>query len=465
MPKSPAAIFARLNNPNPPAATSPSLDKAVVLGGSIAGLLAARVLSDHAKTVVLIDRDDPGDSAEARAGVPQGPQIHVLMPGGLAQLERWYPGFTEQSLAAGARLSRREQRSWYVNGVAMARGSQAIMVTGSRPFIEAQIRRRTMELPNVKALTGRVTGLEFGADAITGVRYESGGEPGLESAEFVVDAMGRSSRLSEWLEEAGWPRPPVQRMKIDLNYATALFRTGNSDPDVNPIVAMNTLGTESDNGGVMIQIEGARWMIMLGGYVENRPGRTPEDFIRVCRQEFPAVFGRVAGHEMIDDVRTYRHAESMRRDFYALARMPARLIAMGDAVSSFNPIYGQGMSSAALHASCLSEYLRSGPDLAKRASAFFTLQKVVVDAAWGISTGADLALPHVHGPYPRNYWITRRIGKLVSAAAMVDPAFKSRFDEVTFMLRHPSSLATPGMLLRAIMINLRLGRRKLKAEG
>lgn len=456
MKHSPAAVFARLSDPNPPTVTPVVLDTAVVLGGSIAGLLAARVFCGHAATVIVIDRDDPGASSELRPGAPQGTQMHSLLPGGLVQLERWFPGFTEQALAAGARAAPPSARRFYFEGVRRAGGSQAMMLTGSRPFLEAQIRRHTLSLPNVKTVTARVTGLEFGAGAVTGVRYESGGQEGVERADFVLDAMGRSSRLSEWLAQAGWERPAVRRILVDLNYATALLRREDGDPEFNGVLALRSPARSAGVAGAAIsQLEGARWMIGMAGYADSRPGRTAEDLVRRCKTEFPQEFGQVAGKEILGEVRSFRHADSLRRDFHALTRMPARLAAMGDAVASTNPVYGQGMASAALQASCLSEYLRSDPDLSRSAREFFALQKVVVDAAWGIATGADLALPHVDGPYPRGYRLRRWINNQIRAASFLDPEIGRRLEEVTWMLKHPSSLAAPGTLIRAIRANRR----------
>jgi 2-polyprenyl-6-methoxyphenol hydroxylase-like FAD-dependent oxidoreductase len=466
MTDSPAAVFAQLSDPNPPAATSVVLDTAVVLGGSIAGLLAARVLSDHAATVVVIDKDDPGASTEPRPGVPQGSQIHALLPGGLVQLERWFPGFTDQTLAAGARPAPASVRRMYLDGARKVRGSQAMMLTGSRPFLEAQIRRHTLALPNIKTITARVTGLEFSPDAVTGVRYESGSEQGLEHADFVVDAMGRSSRLSDWLAQAGWPRPAVQRMPVDLNYATAVLQRGDGDPDISTVLALHSPGRSADvAGGAINQVEGARWMIVMWGYVSQRPGRTADDLIRLGTTQFPPEFGQVAGNEILGGIRSYRHADSVRRDFHGVARMSARLVATGDAVASFNPVYAQGMTAAALHASCLSQYLRSGPVLSRPAREFFALQKVVVDAAWDTSTSADLALPHVNGPYPRGYRLLRWISNQIVAASLLDPEIGRRFEEVTQMLKHPSSLAAPGTLIRSIMVNLQAAPRGPRARS
>jgi 2-polyprenyl-6-methoxyphenol hydroxylase-like FAD-dependent oxidoreductase len=198
---------------------------------------------------------------------------------------------------------------------------------------------------------------------------------------------------------------------------------------------------------------------MIGAHCDHRPVDTTADLIRLCRTRFPPEFGQVAANEVVDDVRTYRHPDSRGRDFHLLKRLPARLVAVGDAVASFNPIYGQGMASATLHASCLSEYLRSRPDLDKPARRFFDLQRVIVDAAWSVSTGIDLTRPHVNGAYPRFYRLRRWITGQVAAASVRDSDISRRFDEVAFMLKHPSALARPGILLRSIRVNRRVKNR------
>lgn len=456
MKHSPAAVFARLSNPNPPADTPVVLDTAVVLGGSFAGLLAARVLSDHAATVIVIDRDNPGTDFEPRPRTPQAAQVHSLLAGGLIQLERWFPGFTEQAVAAGAHPAPLSARRFYFEGRRRAGGSQAMMLTGTRPFFEAQIRRHTLSLPNVKTITARVTGLEFGAGAVTGARYESGGQEGVERADFVVDAMGRSSRLSEWLAQAGWERPPVRRTQVDLNYATALLRRGDGDPELSAVLALRAPAVSAGVAAAVLSwVEGDRWQLGMAGYVDCRPGHTAEDLVRRCKMEFPPEFGQVADNEILGEIRSFRHADSLRRDFHAPIRMPARLAALGDAVAASNPIYGQGIASAALQASCLSEYLRSDPDLSRPARGFFALQKVVVDAVWGIANGADLALPHVNGPYPRGYRLLRWINSQIRPASFLDPEIARQIEEVSWMLKHPSSMAAPATLIRAIRANRR----------
>ncbi|MEU2666843.1 FAD-dependent oxidoreductase [Micromonospora sp. NPDC007220] len=453
---SPARVLAALNAVRPPDQPSPVIGRAVVVGGSVAGLLAARVLSDYAESVVIVDRDDPHVTG-GRPGVPQGSQLHALLPGGFLQLERLFPGFRERAVAQGAIEAPPAARRNYLDGrLKVVVPDDADSLAGTRPLLEGLIREQVLRLPNVKTVTARATGLVCDGGVVTGVHCETGGATGVESGDLVVDAMGRSSRLSEWLEQAGWDRPALRRMTVDLNYATALFRRPEAEPEATVVLALHTARMSSDvAGAAFFAVEDGRWMAMMAGYGANRPGRTADDFVRRLREEFPPEFGEVAANEMLGEVQTYRHADSRRRDFHGLRRLPAGLVSVGDAVASFNPVYGQGMTAAALHAACLSAYLRSGPDLGAPARRFFALQKVVVDVAWSMSTSADLALPHVDGPYPRGYRLSSWASRQIVTATVTDVPTARRFNEVVSMLAHPSSLATPGVLLGALRANRR----------
>ena len=445
--------------------------RAVVLGGSMAGLLAARVLSDHCSEVLIIERDPGSDGGAARPGVPQGTQLHSLLPAGQAQLERWFPGFFAESAAEGSIEPGPDALRFYMNGALREKppvgGGQALINT--RPFLEQQVRRRVVAIDRVRVVPGRADGLTFDGDRVTGVtiRDDTGEPAGLE-ADLVVDATGRSSRLSDWLEAAGWPRPPMQRMGIRLNYASALFARAEPDRDAPVTIAHTTAarGRRPRIGGIL-PVEGGRWIVLIAGYADDRPDRDVEEFTRRCRDDFPEMFGRIAtSGRRLTDVVTYHQADSRRRDFDRLDRLPAGIIAAGDAVASFNPVYGQGMTSAALHASALSEHLRSAPDLNAPATAYFDRVRVVVDAAWEMSTFADLALPHVEGPYPKGYRLKSWIGDMIYEAAGTDQVVNDRLGLVTTMLAHPSALATPSVVLRALGTRLRgLARRPQPAAA
>nr|WP_063779346.1 hypothetical protein [Kibdelosporangium sp. MJ126-NF4]CEL19916.1 Gll1952 protein [Kibdelosporangium sp. MJ126-NF4]CTQ97140.1 Gll1952 protein [Kibdelosporangium sp. MJ126-NF4] len=454
MPESAGRVFARLSTDEPIANTEVVMGRAVVLGGSIAGLLAARVLSAHAESVVLIERDELPASAQRRRGTPHDGQLHTLMHGGRMQLERFFPGFGEQARAEGAIVSTAMNICAYADGVRKVSDGRMGLISSSRPFLESLIRRRTLDLPNVKVITCRAKGLVVEGNAVTGVRCATDSDEWVEEADFVVDATGRASKVGDWLADNGWQRPAMRRMAIDINYTTGLFTREPGDPELAAAIAYRTATSAPPRvaTAAITAIERDRWLITIANYGRQEPIRGVEEFRSLCAGQ-PPVYREATSGEPVGDLLTYRQAESRRRDFHLLRRFPARLISVGDAVASFNPVYGQGMSSAALHASALSDYLRSGPDLDEPAFRFFQLQRVVVDAAWQISTSADLARPDVHGPYPRGYrfssWL---VGQIVDAS-IVDQRTAVRFNSVTYMRTHPSTLIKPSTLVRAFRVN------------
>jgi 2-polyprenyl-6-methoxyphenol hydroxylase-like FAD-dependent oxidoreductase len=394
VPESPIAVFDRLTSVELPQRTPVLFDTACVLGGSIAGLLAARVLADHAHTVLIIERDQVNVERRPRAGVPQDRQGHGLLPGGLAQIERWLPGFTCEAQDLGGVLVGPGQQAVYLDGHRQVRSGDAQILMGSRPFLESRIRSRVLALPNVSALSAQATGLGYRNDAVSAVRYVADGVEDVMSVDFVVDAMGRASRLSEWVERAGYDRPRLQRLRTGINYATALFERSDKPDDLDLACALSQFSPRSSvdgsAAGAVNAIEGDQWLVMLMTYGDDQPSRSIEAFRSTCAK-MPPIFGEAVSGGVSREILTYHQADSRRRDFAGVRHFPVRLVSVGDAVASFNPVYGQGISSAALHASCLSQYLVGDPAFGMPAAEFFALQEVVVDAAWTISAGGDTA--------------------------------------------------------------------------
>ncbi|MFI6078725.1 FAD-dependent oxidoreductase [Actinoplanes sp. NPDC051343] len=445
--------FTAIGAVDPPDGQKTWLDTVVVLGGSIAGLLAARILSDHANRVLVVEWDDVRGGRGPRRGVPHGAQAHALLAGGARQLERWFPGFITGAVADGALIATAQQRLSYLDGMAKVHFPAADMLTTTRPFLEDQIRRRVLSLPNVNPVAGRAVGLEFSATAVTGVRILSDSIVNVvKSVDLVVDAMGRSSRLSDWLTSAGWDRPRMTRRLTGTNYATATFRRKPGLPPWNGVMALYSGRVGGDLAGATFSaVEDDRWIVMMSGYGDCRPGFTPNDMVGRCRRDFPREFGEVVDGGMTGSVAVYRQADSRRRDFAAAGRFPARLLAIGDSVASFNPIYGQGISSAALHASCLSLFLHSDPDLYSPARQFFALQQVIVDAAWEMSTSADLSRPSVVMPWRMGYRLANWLSGVVGDASITDPEVSRRFGDAAHMLRHPRELVEPRLIARALL--------------
>ena len=456
-------VFDRLIRTEVPTRTPKLFETACVLGGSVAGLLAARVLADHAETVLIIERDDAVVAVGAdvddvsRTGVPQVRQGHVLLPGGRAQIERWLPGFTGESQDQGAVLVDGEHQAVYLDGRPRLPNRDLPILSATRPFIEAGIRNRVLARPNVSALSARVTGLEFQHGAVTAVRYAGDHGERVVAAEFVVDAMGRASKSSEWIERAGFQRPPLRRLRTNINYATAIFERTADVADVPTSALALYAGPDAPDGvalGAALAVENDQWMVMLTAYEPARPPASAEDFRATCAK-LPPVFAHAARGRLTGEVQTYRQADSRRREFTALESFPARLVSVGDAVASFNPIHGQGMSSAALHASCLSEYLTTSPQLNRAATHFFDLQAVVTDAAWTLSAGPDAArLDALQGnDIPDDVAHQRWAMNQVLQATLSDEAIADTFSAVTFMVAHPSILADRELLEQAIRAN------------
>jgi 2-polyprenyl-6-methoxyphenol hydroxylase-like FAD-dependent oxidoreductase len=435
-------------------------DTACVLGGSVAGLLAARVLADYASRVVVIERDEASEEGQPRTGVPQGEHLHLLLPGGRRWMEQWLPGLTEEVQAGGGILTRTEQVANYMDGRLQVRSSAYGYLMSSRPFLEARIRASVLGLPNVSALRAQATGLQYCGDEVSGVRYGSGAVPEVLPADIVIDAMGRGSRLSDWLSADGHDRPRTQRLDAAINYTTAMFKRARGPEELELTSSLARFGPPYPADGVAVAtvnaVEGDRWILTLIGYDDVRPGRTLEAFRAACAK-LPLPFAEAASHALVTEIAAYHQADSRRRDFSGLTHFPARLLSAGDAVASFNPIYGQGMSSAALHAACLAEFLRSGPDLQVPATGFFELQKIVVDAAWAMSAGTDAArLDAISGAdvpeeVSRQRWA---MGQILQAAG-ADEHISRAFDDAVFMIAHPSTLADPALLERAIAVNER----------
>ncbi|MEU5193705.1 hypothetical protein AB0G86_06525 [Streptomyces scabiei] len=432
--------------------------RAVVLGGSFAGLLAARVLSDAADEVVIVEPDLLHDAGHG-PGAPHRQQLHALLSMGRIQLERLHPGISEELTESGASLATGSGLQFYTDGQLRPAVEDVETISATRSAIESSVRRRTERIDNVRFLTARARGIRLEADRVQGVHYaKDGDEAASLEADFVVDAMGRSSRLTTWLVEQGWPAPPVDRMRVDLGYATATFSRGSELPGSvivhsSPGPASNYLPTLCEPAA-MAAVEGNRWMVVLVGYADHRPGADPKEFLarmRRCVGPIQEVADRCEMEE--GSLSSFHFRESQRRRFEELDRLPGGLAVMGDALASVNPIYGQGLTLATLQASCLALHLRSG-DPQLPSWGYFRRAAAVVKPAWELSTTADLAQPHVTGPYPRGYPILRWIGDRITGASVQDSVLNREYVNVIHMRQHPRALTRPQVLLRTARVLL-----------
>ena len=433
---------------------------AVVVGASMAGLLAARVLSDRFEQVTVVERDELPLDADARKGVPQGRHAHGLLPAGERVIRSLFPGLVEELIEAGAQNVAVSDGRWWQGGGYRVEAPDAPRGTFfSRPFLEGGVRRRLLALPNVGILAAAAKGLDADADGrVRGLRLADGAAEATYRADLVVDASGRGSAAGRWLEEIGYEAPPVAQVHVDMAYASRLFtRTPGALPDGTFLVTISD-PPHGKRFGVAFPIEGDRWIVTIAGCHGDRPPTDDDGYLAFARSlPTPDVADIVAGERPVGPVVTHRLPSSQWRHFHALKRHPAGFLALGDSICSFNPIYGQGMSSAAQQAAALGRCLdatggASSPELAK---AFYKAARKVIANPWSIAAGGDFLFPETTGPKPPGTdVINRYVGRAI-VAAQHDPAVAKALWDVQGLLSPPPSLMKPSMAVRV----LRAGRR------
>jgi 2-polyprenyl-6-methoxyphenol hydroxylase-like FAD-dependent oxidoreductase len=425
---------------------------AIVIGGSIGGLLAARVLADSFEQVTILDRDRFPAAGEQRRGVPQGRHTHGLLASGRRVLDELFPGISGALISAGALDSDIINESrWFFEGGCLARHPSDLWgLLVSRPRLEATIRERVLSFRSITALQEcGVEGLLESAGRVTGVKL-AGAK--IMPADLVVDATGRGSQSPQWLEAMGYPRPQEQRLDIALGYATRIFRRRATDLDGDRTVIIPQ-APGGKRGGVILAQEGDRWTVTLFSHFGDYPPTELKGFIEYSKMlAAPYIHEVIRAAEPLCDGAMMRFPASLRRLYEKLERFPAGFLVMGDAISSFNPIYGQGMSCAALQAMELRKVLAEGTgDLARR---FFTQAAKVVDIPWSLVVGNDLRMPETQGPRSLGMsFINWYISKL-HRAAHHDPVAAEAFLRVSNLLASPATIMHPKIVMRVLRGNL-----------
>jgi len=437
---------------------------AIVLGASIGGLLAARVLSDFYETVTLVERDVLPTHPVNRRGVPQGRQIHALAARGSQIIDGLFPGLLNDLVAGGAPI-------WNDGDYAklhIAVGGHQIVRSGrspkpqamsihfpSRPFLEWHVRQRVRAIPNVAILDGHdVLSLTSTSerDRVTGARIvdRANGHETTLTADLTVDATGRGSRTPTFLETLGYDRPAEDELSIQLAYASQPLRIPPGTIQEDFIAIFPEPGRPKLFG--LIRNENDTAMFAVGGMAGLEPPNRRADMLAFAADFAPAhALAAASTAEPLGDVRHYRVPSNRWRRYDKMRRTPRGLLVFGDAICSFNPIYGQGMTVAAVEAMVLYNCLRHGErNLPRR---FFHSSAKKIRVAWQTAVGSDLALPEVVGPRPLSMRITNAYLDHVMTAAETDPVVAQQFIQVIGMVDHPARLLRPSIMLRIARTN------------
>jgi 2-polyprenyl-6-methoxyphenol hydroxylase-like FAD-dependent oxidoreductase len=434
-------------------------NQAVVLGASIAGLLAARVLSERFERVVVIERDVLPPAGKHRRGVPHGRHLHGLHPRGREILEELFPGFTASLTASGAVPGDvLGNVRWQLSGHQLRQAQIGLPgLLASRPFLEGHVRAMVQSLPGVRFLEDcSACGLTAAEDkqTITGVqvRGPGGGSPAQVAGSLVVDATGRGSRTPVWLAELGYQPPEQERVEIGLGYATRTYRLRPGAMGSDQLIL--TAGTPAKpRAGFLSAIEEGRHILTIAGICGDHPPTDPQGFDDfVARLPSADIAAAIAGAGPLDDPVPFRFPASVRHRYERLTSFPAGLLVIGDAVCSFNPVYGQGMTVAAAEAMTLRglQARRPVPD----ARRYFRAITTAIDAAWDIAVAADLAFPQVPGRRSAKVRLVNAYLPRLHAAAAHDQALAASVVRVIGLKDRPEGLLRPDRVLRVLCGNL-----------
>jgi 2-polyprenyl-6-methoxyphenol hydroxylase-like FAD-dependent oxidoreductase len=442
-------------------------ERAVVLGASMGGLLATRVLADFFETVTVVERDAlPDDNPAVRRGVPQARHVHVLLARGAQILDELFPGFLDELVDDGAPV-------WddgELSKLHLSFGGHDILRSGrvatepkalaihmpSRPFLECHVRRRLRAMSNVTILSGHeVAEVTTTPDrrSVSGVRVVDPDRAGREfTADVVMDAMGRGAHTPALLERLGYGRPVEDHIVMHTNYVSQLLRI----PHGTLREMLVDIGPAPDRpaGMFLSGYEDDTWMFTVFGMAGHQPPRDLAGMLSFAQEYCPDhLIAAMRAAEPVSEVAHHHMPSSQWRRYDKMPELPDGLLVCGDAICSVNPIYGQGMTLAALQAVALRESLRAGgADLARR---YFRASAKPIEVAWQMVASLDLAFPAVAGRRSRWMRIATRLMDWAMAASESDLVVAVRFFRVNSLIDSPIRLLHPAFLYRVAVVNVR----------
>ncbi len=440
-------------------------DHAVVIGGSIAGLCAARVLADSYSRVTVYERDELPSTAANRATVPQDRHLHLLMARGAMEFESLFPGLLENMVAAGVPMLENRPdcihlgAAGHVLGTGQTLRDEFTAYVPSRPHLEWQLRKRVQDIPNVEIVRRSVAEPRFdrAQQRVTGVLLDAEGPEGHEfvGADLIVDAAGRGTRLPVWLTQWGYARPAEETVDIGINYATQQFRIPEGLIAEKVVVA----GASHDQslGLGMLCYEDGTWVLTTFGVADVKPPRAFPEMLALAEQLLPAHFNAaLAQAEPLGDPAFHAFPASRWRRYDKLDRFPAGIVPLGDAVASFNPTFGQGMTMTSLQAGHLRRALQSPDD--ELAAALNRATAKTTYPVWMMNAIGDVTFHHAAtlGPVP---WWWRPSGALFDqflGAAETEPVLAEWFLRRFSLLDSLYMIPPPRIVGRAIAHNIRL---------
>ncbi|HEV2834399.1 MAG TPA: FAD-dependent monooxygenase [Pyrinomonadaceae bacterium] len=442
---------------------------AVVLGGSLAGLLAARILADHFERVTLIERDAYIDTTAVRKGIPQANHVHGLLLRGRQVLEELFPGMQDEMIADGAPLvDMANDIPWYTRaGWGIRFPSDLKVLAFTRPLLDLYVRRRLAQNSRIEICDNmEVLSLVDDAEGnrVAGVlvipRVSDVDKRVARQlrADLVIDATGRASRAPRWLKDLGYDVPRETVINAHIGYASRLYRIPENFNDEWTCAYVQSAPPQRKRGGILFRVEDNRWLVTLLGGGGDYPPSDEQGFLEFA-DSLPVsiIADAIRSAEPVAPIRTHRGTENRLRHFDRVKNLPENFLVLGDAACAFNPVYGQGMTIASLGAltlnNCLREQQKLHPDgsfhgLSRR---FQRRLGQVNKAPWLMATGEDYRYREAEGGSPSvmtrfMHWYMDQVLRL----ATQEVAVRSVLLRVFNLLLPPSALFRTTVLFRVV---------------
>ena len=440
-------------------------ERAIVIGGSIAGLMTARVLADRFEQVVVLERDHIAAEPALHKSIPQGNHLHNLLLGGQQVASRLYPGFTERLEKLGAvhlrmgkdnALLLPDGKAYSIGGSVREQRDLGIdMYCQSRGLLEYCVRQCTRESANISFRSGcAVRELVCADKRVTSVVYGHDGGSHSVTSDLVVDTGGRGSHTPRWLKEIGFAAPQETIIGVDFAYTSTKYRISNYS-EAERVLFVRPRGPDSANLGIIEEIEGNIFHVSLGGRFGHYPPTDEPGFLVFAKSLHSSkLYDLIKDAERVTDITTHRFPTSLRRHYERLMAFPEGFLVLGDAVSSFNPIYAQGMTSAALQVQALQKLLNERAQGTGRldclAITFFARAAEVVSTPWTLAANFDFAYPQTTGERPQGLEESARYFMGLEALCAKDIQVQILLTEVLNLAKPLSALSEEPLRSRVV---------------
>ncbi len=441
---------------------------AIVIGGSLGGLLTARVLSKHFDRVTIIEKDRVELRPESRPGQPQTRHLHALLAQGLNVMTDYFPDLPQALVARGAIVNDfTDSMRWYSYGGYRAQFKIGFNITTmSRVLLEHLVREWVLALPQIE-LRDRATVKQLVATPAGDARSDAANQrvsgaivsqqnstpqTTIIGADLIVDVTGRNSLSLQWLQNLGYAPPPESEVRVNVGYATRIYRRDPQDPRSQTWILSTPEAPHQKRFGGMFPIEGNRWLVSIGGWHGEHAPLDARGYLEFARSLPSAdIYEAIRSCEPLSEIIPHKFVSSRRRHYERLKRFPTGYIVLGDAISSFNPTYGQGMTVAALEAAELDRLLSADRSDDRLAATFFDRVAKIIEMPWQLAIGEDFRFPQTTGTKPLGVDVVNCYVKRLHQATLHDRIVGDAFFKVMNLIAPPSTLFHPQIVWRVLM--------------